>query len=82
MKTAISVPDDIFKAVEKLAKDTRCSRSRIFSDAVREYLEKVRNERMLEALNRAYSEPETNEEAAWKRSARKRYAKATGADRW
>jgi metal-responsive CopG/Arc/MetJ family transcriptional regulator len=38
MKTAISIPDDIFVSAELLARRTRKSRSQLFSDAVREYV--------------------------------------------
>ncbi len=38
MKTAISIPDDVFKVAERLARRTKKSRSQLFSDAVREYV--------------------------------------------
>jgi predicted transcriptional regulator len=38
MKTAISIPDDLFKGAERFAKQTRRSRSQLFSDAIEEYL--------------------------------------------
>jgi metal-responsive CopG/Arc/MetJ family transcriptional regulator len=38
MKTAISIPDDVFAGAERLARRTKKSRSQLFSDAVREYL--------------------------------------------
>jgi hypothetical protein len=38
MKTAISIPDDVFEGAERLARRTKKSRSQLFSDAVREYL--------------------------------------------
>ena len=37
MKTAVSFPDEVFDGAERLAKRTKKSRSRLFSDAVREY---------------------------------------------
>jgi len=52
MKTAISIPDDIFADAERLAKRTRKSRSRLFSDAVREYLARHAPEEVTEAMNR------------------------------
>jgi metal-responsive CopG/Arc/MetJ family transcriptional regulator len=53
MKTAISIPDDIFDGAERLARRTKRSRSRIFSDAVREYLARHSPEEVTEAANRA-----------------------------
>jgi len=38
MKTAISIPDDVFKGAERLARQTKKSRSQLFSDAVQEYI--------------------------------------------
>jgi hypothetical protein len=38
MKTAISIHNDLFDGAERLARRTRRSRSRIFTDALREYL--------------------------------------------
>ncbi len=39
MKTAISIPDNLFKNVEKAAKKLGISRSNLFSIAIQEYLE-------------------------------------------
>lgn len=38
MKTAISVPDAVFRAAERLARKGRKSRSQLYSEALREYL--------------------------------------------
>jgi predicted transcriptional regulator len=38
MKTAISIPDDLFEEVERFSKRRKVSRSRLFTDAAREYL--------------------------------------------
>lgn len=56
MKTAISIPDDLFDKAERLAHRSKRSRSRIFSDAVREYLARHSPEEVTEAANRACSE--------------------------
>ena len=36
MKTAVSIPDDVFESAERLARRTKKSRSRLFSDALRD----------------------------------------------
>jgi metal-responsive CopG/Arc/MetJ family transcriptional regulator len=36
VKTAISIPEDVFQQAERLARRSRKSRSRSFSDAMRE----------------------------------------------
>jgi metal-responsive CopG/Arc/MetJ family transcriptional regulator len=38
MKTAISIPDDVFEDAETLARTLRKSRSELYSRAVREYV--------------------------------------------
>ena len=38
MKTAISVPDDLFAQADRLAKRSRRSRSEVYSAALREYV--------------------------------------------
>ncbi|MDP2167506.1 MAG: hypothetical protein Q8J64_04145 [Thermodesulfovibrionales bacterium] len=64
MKTAISVPDEIFKEVENFAREHHFSRSEVFVRAATEYLEKMRSREILRALNAAYLEEETEEEKA------------------
>ena len=58
MKTAISVPDDIFREVDEFAKKQSCSRSEVFTLAVKEFLEKSKSRQLLNTLNEVYSEPE------------------------
>jgi len=53
MKTAVSIPDDIFKGAERLAKRSRKSRSRLFSDALKEYLARHTPDEVTEAMNEA-----------------------------
>ena len=38
MKTAISIPDDVFTEADKLARELKQSRSQLYSRAVREYV--------------------------------------------
>ncbi len=56
MKTAVSIPDDIFEGAERLALRTKRSRSRIFSEALREYLARHSPEEVTEAVNKACAE--------------------------
>ena len=62
MKIAISIPDDVFRTVKKMAEEQKRSRSQIFVEAVREYLTKLESRRILERLNEVYAAPETDEE--------------------
>ena len=56
MKTAVSIPDDIFKGAERLARRTRKTRSRLFSDALKEYLARHAPDEVTEAMNRVCTE--------------------------
>lgn len=56
MKTAVSIPDDVFEGAERLARRTKKSRSRLFSDAVREYVARHASEDVTEAMDRVCGE--------------------------
>jgi antitoxin MazE6 len=56
MRTAVSIPDDLYQAAERLARRTGKSRSRLFSDALREYLAHHAPDEVTEAMNRACAE--------------------------
>lgn len=75
MKTAISVPDKIFKEVEKFAKKHNYSRSEVFVAAVRDLLKKWESKKLLDALNEAYSDAESQEEKSVREKGKKHYSK-------
>ena len=52
MKTAISVPDEIFERAERLAKRSRRSRSELYSAALKEYVARHTPEEVTEAMDR------------------------------
>jgi metal-responsive CopG/Arc/MetJ family transcriptional regulator len=52
MKTAVSIPDQVFEQAERLAKRTRKSRSHVFSSALREYVARHSPDEVTEAMNR------------------------------
>lgn len=58
MKTAISIPDDLFSSADSLARKLGISRSRLFATALAEYLARHRTAKVTERLNAVYaSEP-------------------------
>ena len=59
MKTAVSIPDDVFKGAERLARRTGKSRSQLFSDALREYVARHAAEELTEAMDRVCAEVQT-----------------------
>jgi predicted transcriptional regulator len=53
MKTAISLPKDVFEKAERLAMKARKSRSQIYCEALREYVARHSPDDVTDALNRA-----------------------------
>ena len=56
MKTAVSIPDDVFAEAERLARRTKKSRSRVFSEALQEYVARRTPEKVTEAMDAALAE--------------------------
>jgi metal-responsive CopG/Arc/MetJ family transcriptional regulator len=56
MKTAVSIPDDVFEKVERLARRAKRSRSEVFTAAVKEYVARHAPDEVTEAINRACEE--------------------------
>jgi metal-responsive CopG/Arc/MetJ family transcriptional regulator len=56
MKTAVSIPNEVFDAAERLARRSRKSRSRLFSDALREYVARRSPDKITEAMDEALTE--------------------------
>jgi metal-responsive CopG/Arc/MetJ family transcriptional regulator len=54
MKTAISLPDSLFEAAERLAKRMGISRSELFQRAVQAFLREHKDEGVTEALDQVY----------------------------
>ena len=56
MKTAVSVPDDVYESAERLARRERRSRSEVYSAALREYVARHSPDEVTDALNRVVSD--------------------------
>ncbi len=52
MKTAVSIPDDVFARAEALAKRQKLSRSGLFGRALAEYLARHSPDQVTEAMDR------------------------------
>ena len=59
MKTAISIPDEIFASAERLAKRTKKSRSQVYSEAVAEYVARHEPDAVTEQINAVCDEVDT-----------------------
>jgi metal-responsive CopG/Arc/MetJ family transcriptional regulator len=56
MKTAVSLPDELFDAADSLAKRLGVSRSELYASALESYLRSHRDERITETLDQVYGE--------------------------
>lgn len=56
MKTAISIPDPIFRTAEGLAKRLGLSRSELYVRAISSYVETHKNQKVTNLLNEVYAD--------------------------
>ena len=55
MKVAVSVPDPIFNAAERLAKQRQMARSQLFAEALEEYVSRHGPDAITAKLNEVYA---------------------------
>ena len=66
MKTAISVPNDVFELSERLAKKLKVSRSQIFAMGVKKLGEEYDEEDIIARINAVCEEVDTSLDPFWK----------------
>jgi metal-responsive CopG/Arc/MetJ family transcriptional regulator len=82
MKTAISIPDEIFREVEKFAKEHHYSRSEVFVIALKDFLKKLESKKLMDALNDVYAEAESTEEITLREKSKKYYARKVSKEQY
>ena len=60
MKTAISLPDELFQKAERLAKNTRKSRSEVYREALAEYVARHDGEAVTESWDNVLAEDQSD----------------------
>ncbi len=70
MKTAISLPDDLFVSADTFATRTGRSRSELYAEALREFLERHDQDRITACLDALAAEIDTSLEPAAARATR------------
>ena len=78
MKTAISIPDDIFESADELAEEMGVSRSHLYSMAVAEYVAKHRTGDITRRLDKVYAEEPSGVEKALRTA----QARSVGSSGW
>jgi len=76
MKTAISIPGDLFERAERLASRTRKSRSQLYSDAIEEYVWRHAAEEITEAMDRVVELVGPNPDGFVSQAGRRRLAQS------
>jgi metal-responsive CopG/Arc/MetJ family transcriptional regulator len=62
MKTAISIPDKIFKSADNIANRLGISRSELYTKAIEEYIKELNAEQITNKLNEIYSDDQNAED--------------------
>ena len=75
MKTAISIPDEIFREIQKFAQEHNYSRSEVFVMAIRDFFESLKSKQLLDTLNEVHQDIETTEDATVRKKAIRHYLK-------
>jgi hypothetical protein len=74
VKTAISVPDDVFKQAERYAKKLGVSRSELYTRAVRQLIETERDREILASYDQAFGSDAGDDDTRWLRRSAAREA--------
>jgi metal-responsive CopG/Arc/MetJ family transcriptional regulator len=74
MKTAISIPDELFEELDKVSKQYRASRSHMITLAIGEYLDRMKSRKLLEDLNVSFVS-DSPEEREVRKSGKGQYAR-------
>lgn len=77
MKTAVSLPDDVFTSADKLAKRLKISRSELYGRAIGEYVSRHAPDEVTEALDRVSAELEGQDERELTATASRRILEQT-----
>lgn len=70
MKTAISLPDEVFRRVERQARRLGLSRSEFFARAAERFLQALREDAVTASYDEAFGPPEGADAAFRRRAAR------------
>lgn len=69
MKTAVSIPDEVFDEAERLVVELKTSRSQLYSRALREFVARHAPERVTETMDRVVEELGPDTDALSRRAA-------------
>ena len=71
MKTAVSIPGDVFRAGERLARRLKKSRSQLYAEALAEYVARREPDAVTEAMNAVCANVDTRADPFVRTAARR-----------
>ena len=78
MKTAISLPDNLFKQAESTARKLKVSQSALYATTLKEFLDRQKADAITQKLNEVYSRESAELDPAFARA----QFEAIGEERW
>ncbi|RLB68272.1 MAG: CopG family transcriptional regulator [Deltaproteobacteria bacterium] len=82
VKTAISMQEDLLIKVNRIAKELKVSRSRLFVLAVQDFIKKQESQKLLAQINDAFSDLPDAEEKIVQSGMRRKYIDSLGDESW
>jgi metal-responsive CopG/Arc/MetJ family transcriptional regulator len=82
MKTAISIPDQVFELAEKMAKRLSMSRSQLYTKAIEAFIQSQRDDQVTEILNKVYAEQESELDSRLQDMQTASIISGAGSDEW
>jgi metal-responsive CopG/Arc/MetJ family transcriptional regulator len=82
VKTAISMQEELFKEVNKLASELHVSRSKLFVMAVQDFIKKKESQNLLSQINSAFSDHPDSEEMKVQSKMRQKQAEKLEREPW
>jgi len=82
VKTAISIQEDLFQEVNKIAKELKVSRSKLFVLAVQDFIKKQESQKLLSQINKAFSDYPDSEERIVQGGMRRKHVDNLGDESW
>jgi predicted transcriptional regulator len=71
MKTAVSLPDDVFERMERLARTRNVTRDDLYAEALREYVARHDTHALTDAINHAIDDAGADADPALQAAARR-----------
>jgi metal-responsive CopG/Arc/MetJ family transcriptional regulator len=69
MKVAVSIPNDLFDDAEELVSELSLPRSQFYSDALRDYVRKLKDRRLTDQINAVLDDVDQSEDLEFIRRA-------------